>query len=158
MRDKFDANHIISICERDNHGYLIPFMTAQVAVDELCRYFLGKDWYDDSGATHVEQVNTNIVAAIERNYKGVKLGWFKWRKIDYNHLWNICDSEEWDDCILSPPMKAQVAVHELCRYFLGDNWYDSSGATHPEQVNTAIVCEIEKKYKGAKIKFCHKGV
>lgn len=80
MRNRFDANHIISICETDNHGYSIPFIKAQVAVHELCRYFLGDDWYDDSGATHVEQVNTNIVAAIERNYKGVKLGWLKWRK------------------------------------------------------------------------------
>ena len=47
-------------------------------------------------------------------------------------------------------MKAQVAVDELCRYFLGDNWYDDSGATHPEQVNARIVCEIEKRYKGHK--------
>ena len=49
-------------------------------------------------------------------------------------------------------MKAQVAVDELCRYFLGDDWYDDSGATHPEQVNVKIVCEIEKRYKGCKCK------
>lgn len=72
------------------------------------------------------------------------------KKFDKKHILSICEPV---DCgILAPPMKAQVAVHELCRYFLGDDWYDSSGATHPEQVNTAIVCAIEKSYKGCKIK------
>lgn len=127
-------------------------MKAQVAVDELCRYFLGEDWIDYSGVTHVLQINTNIVAEIEQNYRGAKIGWFKRKKFDFDHLWNICDSEGWDGCMLSPPMDAQVALHELCHYFLGDNWYDESGATLPEQVNTNIVCEIEKYYKGAKIK------
>ena len=152
MRNKLNMNHILSICERDNEGYLIPFMKAQVAVNELCRYFLGDDWYDDSGATHPEQINTNIVAEIERNYKGVKLGWFKRRKIDTDYIWNICDSEGWEGCILSPPMKAQVAVDELCRYFLGDDWYDDTSAKHPEQINTNIVVEIERNYKGCKHK------
>ena len=59
---------------------------------------------------------------------------------------NLC--EKGDYGILAPPMKAQTAVDELCRYFLGEDWYDSSGATHPEQVNTTIVYEIEKRYKG----------
>ena len=71
-------------------------------------------------------------------------------KLDKKHLLDIC--EHGDYGILASPMKAQVAVNELCRYFLGDDWYDSSGATHPEQVNTAIVYEIEMRYKGAKIK------
>ena len=72
------------------------------------------------------------------------------KTFDKKHILSIC--EDVDCGILAPPMKAQVAVHELCRYFLGDDWYDSSGATHPEQVNTAIVCAIEKQYKGCKIK------
>ena len=72
MRNKLNMNHILSICERGNEGYLIPFMKAQVAVDELCRYFLGDDWYDDSGATHPEQVNARIVCEIEKRYKGCK--------------------------------------------------------------------------------------
>lgn len=72
------------------------------------------------------------------------------KKFDREHVLSICEN---DDCgIFSPPMKAQAAVNELCRYFLDEDWYDSSGATHPEQVNTAIVCEIEKRYKGAKVK------
>lgn len=72
MRNKLDMNHILSICETDNEGCIIPFMKAQVAVDELCRYFLGDNWYDDSGATHPEQVNARIVCEIEKRYKGHK--------------------------------------------------------------------------------------
>lgn len=72
------------------------------------------------------------------------------KTFDPEHIKNICEPV---DCgILNPPMKAQTAVDELCRYFLGDDWYDDSGATHPEQVNTAIVCEIERRYKGARLK------
>ena len=152
MRNKLDMNHILSICERDNEGCIIPFMKAQVAVDELCRYFLGDDWYDDSGVTNALQINTNIVATIETNYKGAKIGWLKRKRFDFDRIYNSCDCDDWEGCILSPPMKAQVAVDELCRYFLGDNWYDDSGATHPEQVNARIVCEIEKRYKGYKYK------
>ena len=71
-------------------------------------------------------------------------------KFDKEHILKLCEPV---DCgIFAPPMKAQVAVNELCRYFLGEDWYDASGATSAEQVNTAIVAEIEKKYKGAKIK------
>lgn len=152
MRNKLDMNHILSICETDNEGCIIPFMKAQIAVDELCRYFLGDDWYDDSGVTNALQINTNIVATIETNYKGAKIGWLKRKRFDFDRIYNLCDSDDWEGCILSPPMKAQVAVDELCRYFLGDNWYDDSGATHPEQVNARIVCEIEKRYKGHKKK------
>jgi hypothetical protein len=71
-------------------------------------------------------------------------------KFDKEHILSLCEPGDYG--ILAPPMKAQTAVNELCRYFLGEDWYDSSGATHPEQVNTAIVAEIEMKYKGAKIK------
>lgn len=73
MRNKFDREHILSLCEPGDYGILAPPMNAQVALDELCRYFLGSDWYDSSGATHPDQVNTAIVAAIEQRYKGAKL-------------------------------------------------------------------------------------
>ena len=49
-------------------------------------------------------------------------------------------------------MTAQEALNELCDYFLGDDWYESTGQTHPEIVNFAIVEAIEKKFKDAKIK------
>lgn len=71
-------------------------------------------------------------------------------KLDKEHLLSICEPGDYG--IMSPPMSAQVALHELCRYFLGDDWYDESGCTSPEQVNTNIVYTIEKLYKGCKIK------
>lgn len=71
-RNKFDAKHILSLCEDGDYGILAPPMKAQVAVDELCRYFLGEDWYDTSGVTNPEQINTIIVAEIEQRYKGAK--------------------------------------------------------------------------------------
>lgn len=71
-------------------------------------------------------------------------------KLDREHILSICEPGDYG--IFAPPMKAQVVVHELCRYFLGEDWYDSSGTTNPEQVITAIVYEIERQYKGCKLK------
>lgn len=47
-------------------------------------------------------------------------------------------------------MDAQTAVNELANYFLGEDWYDCSGATSNIQVNAAIVCKIKEQYKGKK--------
>ena len=58
-------------------------------------------------------------------------------------------TDQKDYGIFAPPMKAQVALNELCRYFLGDDWYTANPVSQ-EQVNTEIVYEIEcrmKKYK-----------
>lgn len=153
MRNKLDLDYIQSICEPGAY-YDTLSMKPQIAVHELCRYFLGDDWYDESGVTNTEQVNTNIVAAIEQEYKGAKLGWFKRQRFDSNHVYALTDHEGWNDCILSPPMKAQIAVNELCRYFLGNNWYNViSGSVYgTDLMNYRIVCIIESKYKGAKIK------
>lgn len=51
--------------------------------------------------------------------------------------------------IFPPPMNAQVAVDELCRYLLGDDWY-SVNPLCSEQINTEIVYEIECKYKNCR--------
>ena len=55
-------------------------------------------------------------------------------------------AKEGDYGMLPPPMDAQVALDELCRFFLGDDWYCVL-PIHTGQVNTEIVYEIEKKYK-----------
>lgn len=73
MRKRFDRKHILDICKPIDCGIFNPPMNAQTAVNELCSYFLGDDWYDGSGATSPEQVNTAIVVAIEQRYKGVKI-------------------------------------------------------------------------------------
>lgn len=48
--------------------------------------------------------------------------------------------------VFSPPMDAQTALNELCRYFLGEDWY-SVNPVNQEQINTEIVYEIEMKYR-----------
>lgn len=73
MRQKFDKERILRLCESGDYGIFAPPMKAQVALDELCRYLLGDDWYDPSGATDCEQVNTAIVCAIEQKFKGSKI-------------------------------------------------------------------------------------
>lgn len=60
-------------------------------------------------------------------------------------------AEPGDYGIFSPPLDAQVALNELCRYFLGDDWY-SVGNITTSQVNTEIVYEIERHYKGKRQK------
>ena len=54
-------------------------------------------------------------------------------------------AEPGDYGIFPPPMDAQVALNELCRFFLGDDWYCVL-QIHTGQVNTEIVYEIESKY------------
>lgn len=73
MRNKFDAKHIQSICKHGTNSNTVPYMDAQTALNELCRYFLGSDWYAEPGLTHPENINVSIVCAIEKKYKGAKL-------------------------------------------------------------------------------------
>lgn len=78
MRKKLDYKHLINdVCgyavENDNYVKPLPFMTAQEALNELCNYFLGDDWYEPTGQTHPEIVNFAIVETIERNFKGAKI-------------------------------------------------------------------------------------
>lgn len=49
----------------------------------------------------------------------------------------------------TPAMDAQVALDELQRYLLGEDWYIVT-PMHTGQVNTEIVIEIESKYPKAK--------
>ncbi len=71
-RNKCDIKHILSLTNGKDYGLCAPPMKAQTAVDELCRYFLGEDYYvvmpEDT-----EQCNTQIVYDIERFYKGCKV-------------------------------------------------------------------------------------
>lgn len=70
MRMKFDPEHIKSLCKPGDYGIFNPPMDAQVALQELCHYLLGPDWYDTSGCTNQEQINTEIVCQIEKKYPG----------------------------------------------------------------------------------------
>lgn len=71
-------------------------------------------------------------------------------QFDPEHIKSLCKPGDYG--IFNPPMDAQVALHELCQYLLGPDWYDTSGCTNQEQINTEIVCQIEKQYRGALIR------
>lgn len=45
-----------------------PYIEPQVALDELCRFFLGEDWYVTDPLS-TKQVNYWIVYDIERKFK-----------------------------------------------------------------------------------------
>lgn len=52
------------------------------------------------------------------------------------------------DCgLCSSCMDAQTAVNELCRYFLGDDFYIVT-PENPTQVNSEIIYYIESLYRG----------
>lgn len=63
-----NIHRILMLCEGGDYGICTPPMDAQIAVNELCKYLLGEDWYCNMpyGA---EQMNTEIVLAIEHKYK-----------------------------------------------------------------------------------------
>lgn len=71
------------------------------------------------------------------------------QKFNRNRVLRLCGPGDKDTV---PYMKAQVALYELSNYLLGPDWYDPSGLTHPENVNVSIVCAIEQKYQGTKLK------
>lgn len=61
----------------------------------------------------------------------------------FNRLFALIDGKDYG--VFPPPMKAQVAIDELCRFFLGDEWYTVNPIS-TEQINTEIVYEIERKF------------
>lgn len=74
-KDKMIRERILSLTDGKDYGLCYPPMKAQTAVNELCRYFLGEDWYTVMPISNV-QVNTEIVHEIETRYKGYKR-WFR---------------------------------------------------------------------------------
>lgn len=54
--------------EAKDCGILTPPMESQQCIGILCDYLLGEDWYSTSGATSVEQINTEIVFEILSKY------------------------------------------------------------------------------------------
>lgn len=70
--------HILDIARDGNYGIMSPTMNAQTAINELCNFFLGEDYYAIS--INNEQVNTEIVHDIEQMYKGNKKYYRKLKK------------------------------------------------------------------------------
>lgn len=62
----------------------------------------------------------------------------------------LCKCGDYGIC--PPPMDAQVALNELAKHLLVENWYSVMPISQ-EQINTEIVYEIERKYKRNKSAF-----
>jgi glycine/serine hydroxymethyltransferase len=65
----------------------------------------------------------------------------------YKRIHLLTDRKDYGLC--PSAMDAQVAVHELAKYLLGDDWHIVMPVS-PRQANTEIVFAIEEKYKRAK--------
>ena len=61
-------------------------------------------------------------------------------------------AEPWpEDDMMPPPMDAQVAFDELCRYFLGEELYMyCTSPVNTRQANSQFLYEIMINYKGDK--------
>lgn len=62
---------LFELSDKGDYGLCPPVMDAQTALDELCHFFLGEDWYIVT-PMHTTQVNYEIVYEIERNFRRFK--------------------------------------------------------------------------------------
>jgi len=63
---------IYDISDKKDHGLCPPGIDPQIALQELCDFFLGKDWYVVLPLPS-RQANTEILYAIESKYWDKKI-------------------------------------------------------------------------------------
>ena len=61
------------------------------------------------------------------------------------HILSLTDVKDYGIC--NPPMKPEVALDELFRYFLGEDYYCVLPQSY-EQCITDLVYQVESNYKG----------
>lgn len=59
---------LLKLTNIKNDPDVVPYIEPQVALNELCRFFLGEDWYVTDPLS-TKQVNYWIVYDIERKFK-----------------------------------------------------------------------------------------
>ena len=59
---------LLKLTNIKNDPNVVPYIEPQVALNELCRFFLGEDWYVTDPLS-TKQVNYWIVYDIERKFK-----------------------------------------------------------------------------------------
>lgn len=81
------------------------------------------------------------------------LGLFRYRKeTEKETLKRILELTGEKYCgIFAPPMDPQIALNELARHLLGEDWY-SVNPVSTNQINTEIVYEIERKYNVRRVR------
>lgn len=126
------SERLLKLCEEGDYGICPPPMKADVAIMELCNFFLGQDWYSSFSEANKPSIS-EIVHEIEKKHT-LKL--LKKRR---------SASKNTAIPTLPDSMTAQAAINELCSFFLGEGWYMAL-PVGVEQVNTEIVYQIEAKY------------
>lgn len=66
--DDEKIERLFKLCKEGDYGLMPSPMDAQTALNELCRYLLGEDWYVSEPIGR-EQVNMVIVYEIESRFK-----------------------------------------------------------------------------------------
>lgn len=122
--DEEIRERLLKLCKEGDYGICPPPMEANVALNELRDFFLGKDWYS-SFADGSKPTFSEIVYQIETRCKSKKA-------VKYAQLTN-----------------ANSAISALQEFFLGKDWYVSMPIGH-EQIIAEIVYQIETKYKRLK--------
>ena len=75
---------------------------------------------------------------------GIKFKRKETNKEIYDRIYNLCNNKDKPKQI--PKMDAQVAINEICKHLLGEDWYVVDPLCN-SQVNPIIVEEIERKYR-----------
>ena len=122
--DEQIRERLLKLCKNGDYGICPPPMDANVAINELRDFFLGKD-------------SNSILADGNKNY---------FSEIVYQ-IKSRCKSQKTIKCIQLTNVYS--AINELQEFLLGKDWYVSMPLGH-EQVITEIVYQIETKYKKLK--------
>lgn len=124
--DEQIKERLLKLCHKGDYGVCPAPMDADVAINELRDFFLGKDWYS-SFATGSKPTLAEVIYQIEARYKPKKAVRNK----------QLTDTNS--------------AISELQDFFLGKDWYVSIPISH-KQVIAESVYQIETRYKIYKAK------
>ena len=154
-------NRVLNLADDVDCGIYSPPMKARYALNELCYYLMGEDYYYKNYRSFVycsrmtrENKNAFLLYDLERKYKRYKpknkiFKYVKESEKDImDRISSLSDNTE-DQSMNMNSISDQKTLNEICDHLLGDNWYivDPISAS---QTNSQIVYEIEKKYKKVK--------
>ena len=153
-------NRVLKIADDVDCGIYSPPMRAKYALNELCNYLMGDNYYYNTYwpayYTKITRENKNAILLfdLERKYRRYKpknkiFKYVKESEKDIQDRINSLSSDTEYEYLNMHSITDQKAINEICDHLLGDDWYVVDPLTN-EQVNTHIVYEIEMKYKRVK--------
>ena len=154
-------NRVLNLADDVDCGLFSPPMKARYALNELCYYLMGEDYYYNNYKSNYprlrltrENKNAILLYDLERKYKRYKpknkiFKYVKESEKDITDRINSLSDNTGDQSMNMNSISDQKTLNEICDHLLGDNWYivDPISAS---QANSQIVYEIENKYKRVK--------